>query len=365
MNLDGRGDMRVALVLGLGLLLIAASAWQGRAGGGVAAQVRTPAGIGHQGDAFRFNKVREGVYHAIGTGALAVVGNSAVIVNDDDVVIVDDHVSPAAAWVLLDEVKRLTPKPVRYVINTHFHFDHAHGNQVFGPTVDIIGHQYTRQMLLSGQPLRMPLYQGYLAGLPAGIEGLRTRLAAATDAAARATLQTQLTAAENNLASQKELTLVPPNVTLTSDLTLVRGRREIQIRFLGRGHTAGDVVVFLPQEKVVITGDFLTAALSNMSDGYMDEWVTSLDALKKLDFDTVIPGHGEAFTDRAKIEYFQAYLRDVWTEVSRLKQQGVPAEEAAKRADLTRHKDHFPSITTPGVPLLAAQRIYELLDARK
>ena len=146
-------------------------------------------------------------------------------------------------------------------------------------------------------------------------------------------------------------------------MTLYRGDREIQIRFLGRGHTAGDVVVYLPKERVVCTGDFLTSALSNMSDAYVNEWVTSLDELKKLEFDTVLPGHGEAFTDKAKIDYFQAYLRDVWSEVTRLKQQGVSAEDAARRADLTKHKDHFPGIQGPGVPLIAATRIYELLDA--
>jgi glyoxylase-like metal-dependent hydrolase (beta-lactamase superfamily II) len=166
---------------------------------------------------------------------------------------------------------------------------------------------------------------------------------------------------ENNYASQKELKPTPPNVTLSTQMTLYRGAREIQIRFLGRGHTAGDVVVYLPNEKVVLTGDFLTSGLSNMSDSFPQEWVTSLDALKKLDFETVLPGHGEAFTDKAKIDSFQAYLRDVWSEVSRLKKEGVSAEEAAKRADLTRHKGNLP-IQGPGVPLIAAQRIYALLD---
>jgi cyclase len=178
-------------------------------------------------------------------------------------------------------------------------------------------------------------------------------------------LQAQLQAAENNAASQAELKPTPPNVTLRTNMTLYRGDREIQLRFLGRAHTAGDVVVFLPKERIVITGDMLTSALSNMSDAFVNEWVTTLDELKKLDFVAVLPGHGEAFTDRAKIDYFQAYLRDVWTEVSRLKQQGVSAEEAAKRADLTKHKEHFPTITAPGVPLIAVTRIYELLESKR
>ena len=326
---------------------------------------RPPAGTAHTGQAFRFNKVAEGVYHAIGTGTVANVGNASVIVNADDVVVVDDHVSPAAAWVLVEEIKTLTTRPVRTVINTHFHFDHAHGNQIFGQDVAIIGHEFTREMLLGGKSLEMPLYRNYLNGLPAQIETLKKRVAAEQDSGRKASLETQLQAAVNNAASQAELKPTPPNVTLRTNMTLYRGDREIQIRFIGRAHTAGDVVVFLPKEKIVMTGDMLTTALSNMSDAFVNEWVTTLDELKKIDFVTILPGHGEAFTNRAKIDYFQAYLRDVWTEVSRLKQQGVSAEETAKRADLTRHKERFPTITAPGVPLIAVTRIYELLDSKR
>ena len=338
----------MALITGLTLLGVAG--------------LQQPAGTGHTGKAFRFNKVKEGVYHAVGTGALSVVGNSSIIVNDTDVVVVDDHVSPAAAAVLLDELKDITNKPVRTVINTHFHYDHAHGNQVFGKDVEIIGHEFTREMLLGGKSIGMPLYRDYLAGIPRQIEDLKKRIAAEPDAAMKAMLQTQLQVAENNRASQAELKPTPPNVTLQTRMTLYRGDREIQIRFLGRAHTAGDVVVYLPKERVVITGDMLTAALSNMSDAFVNEWPATLDEVKKLDFDTVLPGHGEAFTDKAKIDYFQAYLRDVWTEVSRLKQQGVSAEEAAKRADLSKHKEHFPTIQGPGVPLIGVTRIYELIN---
>lgn len=329
----------------------------------LAAQSGRPAGTTFPGKAYRFSEVKPGIYHAVGTGAMQVVGNSAIIVNDADVIVVDDHVSPAAAWTLIEELKAITDKPVTTVVNTHFHFDHAHGNQIFAPTVQIIGHEFTRRMLL-GDPLAMPLYQSYIGGMPGQIDRLRERVAGETDTAARAKLQVQLQSAENNYASQKELRPTPPNVTLTTQMTLHRGDREIQIRYLGRGHTAGDVVVFLPAEKVVITGDLLTSGLSNMSDSYPLEWAASLEELKKLEFETIVPGHGEAYTDRAKIDAFQAYLRDVWSEISRLKAEGVTAAEAAKRADLTKHKGSLP-IQGPGVPALAAQRIYELIDAAR
>lgn len=357
--------MRVIVAVGLMCALAVASlvreahdtvAAQGRGAGGA-----VPAGTAHEGKAFRFNQVRDGVYHAVGTGSLSVVGNSTVLVNDADVTVIDDHVSPAAAYVLLQEIRDLTDKPVRDVINTHFHYDHSHGNQVFGPGVDIIGHEFTRDMLVGGKSAAMPLFQNYVKGLPAGIERLKQQASAATDPQVRAKLEAQARVAEQNALSQAEFRSVPPNVTLRSEMTIHRGSREIQIRHLGRGHTAGDVVVYLPRERVVITGDFLTSGLSNMSDSFPVEWVAALDALKKLDFDTVLPGHGEAFTDKAKIDYFQAYLRDVWTEVGRLKKEGASAEDASKRADLTRHKDRLP-VQAPGVPLIGVERMYALMD---
>src|SRR5437667_4826532 len=182
------------LTLALSALLIAFTV------AGVQSQ-RPPAGTSHQGKAFRFNKVRDGVYHVIGTGSLAVVGNSSVIVNDDDVIVVDDHVSPAAAWVLLEEIKQITNKPVTTVINTHFHFDHAHGNKIFDSKVTIIGHEFTRQMLL-GNSIGMPLYRNYVGGLPGQIDDLKKRLAAESDATTQAQLERQIKVAENNLASQ-------------------------------------------------------------------------------------------------------------------------------------------------------------------
>src|SRR5678816_800834 len=158
---------RLVVLVVIGVVFVAA----------IAAQSRRPAGTTHNGKAFRFNKVKDGIYHAVGTGSLAVVGNSSFIVNDNDVIVVDDHVSPAAAWVLLEEIKEVTNKPVTTVINTHFHFDHAHGNQIFDPTVQIIGHEFTRRMLLNNS-IGMPLYQNYLTGMPMQIEDLKKRIAA-------------------------------------------------------------------------------------------------------------------------------------------------------------------------------------------
>jgi len=326
------------------------------------AQIRKPAGVLQKTKAFHFNKIRDDVYHAVGTGAMSVGANSAIIINENDVMLVDSHISPASAWVLLDELKSVTTKPVRYVVNTHFHYDHAHGNQVYGNDVEIIGHEFTRNVLLNDAEGK--LFKAYIAGLPAQIDTLKGRLAAETDPARKAQLQTQLEAAEANRASQAELRTVPPTITLKDKMTIYRGNREIQLLFLGRGHTGGDVVVYLPKERIVCSGDFVTNGLSNMVDGFADEWANSLEELKKLDFDFVLPGHGEAFMGKDKITAYQGYLRDIWAQVGRFKQQGLSAEDAAKRVDMTVHKASFANIQGPGVNAQWVARIYEVMDRR-
>ena len=102
--------------------------------------------------AHRFVKVADGVYAALATGAVATGSNSAIIVNAEDVMAVDSHITPAAARALVSEARMLTDRPVRYVVNTHFHFDHAHGNQIFPDDVLVIGHEFTREKL-PGAPL--------------------------------------------------------------------------------------------------------------------------------------------------------------------------------------------------------------------
>ncbi len=324
-----------------------------------------PPGSMYQGDAFTFHKIKDGIYQAVGTGNLAVGCNGAVIVNEDDVLVVDSHISPAAAWALLKEIKNITDKPVRYVVNTHFHFDHAHGNQVFPPDVEIIGHEFTREKIASGGSKSGRSYDLYVGGLPAQIEKLEADLKAAKDASDGEKVKEL----EKTLAVQKQykeatdaVVPTPPNTTMSQRMTLYRGGREIELLFFGRGHTGGDVVVYLPAERVLATGDLITGGLSYMGDGYLSEWADTLEQVKKLDFEWVLPGHGEAFQGKEKFDYFQDYLRDLWTKVQKMHAEGVSVADAAQKIDMTNHAAHYPSISGPGVNPHAVARAYALIE---
>jgi cyclase len=317
-----------------------------------------------KGKAFNFEKIAAGVYYATAAGPMITGSNDVVIVNDNDVLLVDAGVTPAVARALVQDVKVLTDKPVRWVVNTHFHYDHTDGNSVFGPEVQIIGHQYVRDAILKLDVLHREPFKTAQANLPGQIDSLQKQVSAEKDPQKRATLQEQLAATEAEQKQFAEIKPTPPTMTYSSNLILHRGQREIRLMFLGRGHTPGDTVVFLPKERIVCTGDLMESRLAYMGDALFDEWVTTLDAVKKLDFDTVLPGHGVPFHEKSLITAYQSYLKDLTTQVAKLRAQGMPADQAAQKVDLTSHKADFPQITGPGADLRGVRRMYQWMDER-
>jgi glyoxylase-like metal-dependent hydrolase (beta-lactamase superfamily II) len=315
-----------------------------------------------QGKVYKFEKVGEGIYYATG----GIGSNNVVIVNDQDVLLVDDGTTPATARALLQDMRLITSKPVRTVINTHFHYDHTDGNSVFGPEVQIIAHEYLRNAILNFDVLNREPYKTAQGAVPGQIESLRKQVAEEKDATKKADLDKQLKNAEALREQMKEVKPVPPNVTYSSRMTLHKGSREIQLLFLGRGHTGGDTFVYLPKEKIVCTGDEEEGArVAYMGDAFFDEWIATLEELKKLDFTLALGGHGTPFRDKGIITAFQSYLRDIVDQASKLRKQGVSADEAAKRVDLRAHAKDFPLIQGPGVEIRGVRRIYAWLDERE
>jgi cyclase len=308
-----------------------------------------------QGKSVRFEKVADGVYYATGgTGS-----NDTVIINDNDVVLVDDGTTPGSARALVEDIKLLTNKPIKYVVNTHFHYDHTDGNQIFGPDVMIIGHEYIRHAISTFDILhREPFTTSQATNVPARIDSLKKQIAAETDATKKAGFQNQLASAQRTWDELKELKPTPPNTTFETKMTLFRGSREIQILFLGRGHTDGDTLVYLPKEKIVCTGDLMESGPAYMGDGEFDEWIVTLEKLKQLDFDLDLPGHGFAFKEKSRITAWQDYLRDLIAQATKLYKAGVPMQEAAKQMDMTAHAKDFPSIRGLGVQPREMDHIY-------
>src|SRR5262245_7692575 len=207
-------------------------------------------------DLFELKKVGDGVYAAIAATRYKVNSNAAVILTDDGVVVVDSHSKPSAARAVYKEIQAVTNRPVRKIINTHFHWDHWQGNEVYGGA-EIIASQQTKENL--GDPNAgvggVPFVAKQIAALPKEIEDLKAQAQKATDPAAKRALESNIQQAEAYMEELKNLKPALPTRTVSSRAILNEKGREIQLHVLGRGHTNGDLYTFLPKEKVVITGD--------------------------------------------------------------------------------------------------------------
>ena len=290
---------------------------------------------GHEGvpvgDAkFEFKKIADGVHVAVAAPAYKVNCNTAIIEDGDGVLIVDTHSKPSAARMIVEHVRTLTSKPVRYVINTHFHWDHWHGNEVYPaayPNAEIITNQLTREAMVRKGLKRI---QDHVRQVPTEIANLRGQLAAATGAAERARIEGDVRLAEAYLAEVTALKPALPTMAFERTMKFYRRDREIHLLYLGRAHTEGDVFVYLPKEKVVVTGDAVIGWTPFMGDGYPEDWAGTLDALGQLDFTQMIMGHGDP-AGRDWLRTFRGYVGDMVEAVRKEVATGATLDEVKKR----------------------------------
>src|SRR5205809_6948185 len=283
------------------------------------------------GDAkFDIQKVADGVYAAVAAPAYKVNSNTAIIESDDGLVIVDTHSKPSAARVIVEHLRDMTTKPVRYVVNTHFHWDHWHGNEVYPavyPGAEIVTNQLTREAMVRKGLKRI---QDHVRQVPREIAQLKADLAAARAPAERARLEADVRLAESYLAEVTTLRPALPTIAFEQTMKLYRRDREIHLLFLGRAHTEGDVFVYLPKEKVVITGDAVIGWSPFMGDGYPEDWVATVDRLAQLDFTQMIMGHGDV-AGRDWLSTFRSYIHDMVDAVREQVATGATLAEVQQR----------------------------------
>jgi len=220
----------------------------------------------------RIAQVKGDVYLISGDG-----GNVAAYVTGEGVILVDDMFDRNHADILA-QVKSVTSQPIRYVINTHQHDDHAGGDLKMLPIAEVIAHDNVRANL---ENIKQPYYED-TPGTPIGL----------------------------------------PRVTFSDELSVHLGGKEVRAKYFGRGHTSGDAVIYFPELKMIHTGDlFLARATARgaapsparppgvniyvdyAQGGSFFEWTRTLDGALDLDFDTVIPGHGPISTREDLVKF--------------------------------------------------------------
>jgi cyclase len=297
---------------------------------------------------FKIERVSSHVYAAIALTTPVVNGNSAIIVTKKGLVIVDSQSWPSGARSLYNQFKReVAALPVRYAINTHHHLDHAHGNeayaQLFGTQLDIVSTTFARAALeqaarwfrgfVQRRPVplsqlqEVPNQERYYAFVESYIGGLRDSIPTTEVqiphllGRERATAQSRLDGLRSYFSEMSTFAPALPNITFDRKLVLHCDDVTVEVRYLGRGHTAGDAVVFIPEDRVIATGDLVHGLEPLLLEAFPDEWPATLERLSELDFQVLVPGHGPVHQGRTILTLFKDYLM----ELNQLVFEGVSA----------------------------------------
>ncbi len=290
--------------------------------------------VGADYGAVTVHKVAEGVYlfTTSSYGDVGLCGNSVAILTDEGVLAFDSGAVPETASAILREIRTLTQNPVRYLVNSHWHWDHWGGNQVFQeafPGLPIITHEKTRELMLAVEPrwndegLKVQLPQ-YLASLEKRLAEARTKSTPEADILA----QTELLRADRQFLDQKNsLRKVIPSVTFNDEMTIRLGGRDINILH-ARGITVGDTYIYLPKERILIAGDIMLDPLPFAIGGsYPADWLKTLERFADLKPAVIVPGHGLARSDPGFLDGYIALFRDVIRQVKEAKSRGLTLEQ--------------------------------------
>jgi cyclase len=223
---------------------------------------------------FRLEKLGQGVWAAIGSDGGKAGANAGFVVGDDGVAVIDTFEDPGAAKELLDEIRKITPLPIRFVVNTHYHLDHVNGNDVFaaaGATVlaqrNVRDWSRTENLKWWGDKIKPEV--------KARVQSLKL-----------------------------------PDVVYDKGVDLYLGSLKLEVRSYP-GHTGGDSIVYVHDAGVVFCGDlFWKQHIPNLIDATTDAWIKTLDTLVGYGAGKFVPGHGEPGTS-LDVKAFQQYLVDL------------------------------------------------------
>lgn len=309
-----------------------------------AAAKHSPAQIASSPENFEIRKLADGVYAAIRRQPplFSFDPNNVFIINDDDVIVVDANASLAGTKDLLAALRKLTNKPVRYVINTHWHDDHIIGNQVYReafPSVEFIAHASTladrptigdanrKQMLEGGR--------GYVKYLRERVEQNKSLAGTAITEEERVNYLGDIAWLERALAEAPNVKILPPTLTVDDHMTLHRGERIIEIRHLGRGHTGADLIVHLPKEGILITGDLVVWPIPLIgSTSFPAAYAATMERLLAVPANTIVPGHGPVLRDNEYLKLTARLLASIKDQTGAAVARGETLEQTRKSVDL-------------------------------
>ena len=298
---------------------------------------------------YRTVRVAEGVYAFITPEERSSfqAGNSVAIVGDDGVLVFDTGNIPSMTRAQIAEIRRLTPKPVRWVVDSHWHPDHTLGNAEYRrafPGVIVIGTSATRAGILE----RVPTYVDQMKSFAPIDSTMRLRLATGkmrdgSPMPDTVRLAWGLTTRDYAEFMPEVVHTTPsaPDLVFDDSLTIMLGKRRVQLVRPGRGNTAGDAFLFLPDERVLLTGDLVTVPCPFPGTAYFADWVHALAALEARHAATIVPGHGDVQHDDTYVAMVRELIAFTIDRARDAVKRGVSLEDFQKQADFSSFLARF------------------------
>lgn len=276
--------------------------------------------------------------------------NTVFIIGKKDVIVVDSNISSEYTKEVLAALRKLTDKPVKYVINTHWHEDHIIGNHIYRdafPNVKFIGHKSTLTDLptigATNRKGSMDNGAGFVKLLKSQIEKGENLARQKITEEERLGYLSDIKLVESYLAESPNFEIILPTLLVEDRLELNQDGQKIEILFLGKAHTAADIVVYLPKEKIVISGDLVVSPIPLAgSTSYPLEYSKTLENLLALKPKIIIPGHGNVMQDDSYIRLMIRLLNSIKEQVeSAVVVRGETLEQVRKSVNLEEFRKAF------------------------
>jgi glyoxylase-like metal-dependent hydrolase (beta-lactamase superfamily II) len=269
-------------------------------------------------------------------------GNVEVIEQSDGLVVVDAGGSPPSGAYVVAEIRKLSKKPVKALIYTHYHGDHNLGAGAFldaWPKLEIVSTQATRTNMTTKPMDYIKTYSKSYAG---EIDYARRQLAdPKVTGEVRDGWAQYVDVGDSIVAGYKDMKAYPATKTFTDKFSVPDASMPVEVAFLGNANTDGDAVVWVPKEKVLIAGDIVVQPIPYAAASFPQSWIGVLEKLEAYDFAALVPGHGEVQRDRAYLDKLIAALKEVRAKVAPLARQGMPLDDVYEQIDLEDIKQAF------------------------
>lgn len=274
-----------------------------------------------------------------------VQGNSLAVIGQEAVLVVDTGQFPELTRRMIADIRRLTDRPVRYVVNTHWHGDHLLGNAQYReafPSVSIVSHVETRRLADKAYTTfverSLKDFPGYVADMRAAVARGTRKNGKPLTGDEKEYYRRQADELEAALKQLPQMTYTKADLLFDGELRLDLGGREVRVIHLGRANTGGDAVVFVPDAKVVASGDMLVYPTPYSFGSWMAEWPGTLEKLKGLGATAIVPGHGPVLRDSRYIDTVSELIQETRRQVGAAAREGLGLDDARTRVDLGRFR---------------------------